>query len=609
MKKRNLIFFNVLLLVIFMILSTVIYILINDNSIKQNLYIKKNNIDKAVNNINKNIFSANLDYALNLSKLDKIQKKVSNSKKNINIKEILESVKEVVGADIVYILDKKGDTIVSSTFNKRGETLLGKNYKFRPYFIEAIRGNINIYPAVGVTTHKRGLYFAVPIYTKEGFADPNGVIVIKTGMERIDSILDKLYIPTILVSDFGVVFSSSRSEWLYKTIKSHNQNDLVEISKTQQYGEKEIEMFPFKVLNKKIVDYDENKHIIDEFSFFISGWKIYSFFNTSNLNWTLSELAVFLIMIISLILFLIFISYLKYDIFAKEKLERKLNKYKLIVEQSPASIVVTDTDGKIEEVNPKFEEITGYNKIEVLGKNPRILKSDKNSKEFYYNFWKTLKKGEIWKGELFNKKKDGSYYWESSIIAPLKDKKDNVINYIAIKEDITERKELEEQLKYYASTDEMTKALNRRSGLLFLKKQISLCGRNEQHLTIAYLDIDELKYVNDNFGHDVGDELIREMVNILNLNIRVSDTVTRLGGDEFLLIFPNCEISGGEEILRRVYDDINIKSKEIDYPLSVSFGFAQFYWDNPSDLNQLISEADKNMYRKKILKRKKKFDI
>lgn len=135
------------------------------------------------------------------------------------------------------------------------------------------------------------------------------------------------------------------------------------------------------------------------------------------------------------------------DITELKELNNKIIKLSKVVEQSPASVVITDLNGNIEYVNKKFTEITGYSAEEVLGQNPRILKSGKHSEEFYKNLWDTITSGQIWMGEFIDKKKNGELYWESAIITPLFDEKGNKTNYIAIKEDITKRKEIENQLK------------------------------------------------------------------------------------------------------------------------------------------------------------------
>ena len=134
------------------------------------------------------------------------------------------------------------------------------------------------------------------------------------------------------------------------------------------------------------------------------------------------------------------------DISEREKNEEQIRKLSRVVEQSPGSIIITDTGGKIEYVNPSFTRLTGYEPEEVLGKNPSILKSGKNSEDLYQTLWNAITGGREWRGEILNKKKDGTLYWEYTLISPLRDRNNTITHFIAIKEDITRQKEMTEEL-------------------------------------------------------------------------------------------------------------------------------------------------------------------
>ena len=135
------------------------------------------------------------------------------------------------------------------------------------------------------------------------------------------------------------------------------------------------------------------------------------------------------------------------DITKLKQTEESLRKLSRAVEQSPTSVVITDLAGKIEYVNPSFEKLTGYTQEEALGENPRVLKSGAHADEFYKELWDKITGGQVWRGILQNRKKNGDFYWESTIIAPVKNNMGDVINFVAVKEDITERKRTEEQIK------------------------------------------------------------------------------------------------------------------------------------------------------------------
>ena len=143
---------------------------------------------------------------------------------------------------------------------------------------------------------------------------------------------------------------------------------------------------------------------------------------------------------------LIFFKGVNLDITERKKSENNLRKLSRGIEQSPLSVIITNLDGDIEYVNPKFSELTGYSFDEVIGQNPRILKSDKMPIEFYIKMWETLSSGHVWQSEIINKKKNGDLYWESVTIAPVVDEKGKITNYIAIKEDVSEKKRLYDEL-------------------------------------------------------------------------------------------------------------------------------------------------------------------
>ncbi len=135
------------------------------------------------------------------------------------------------------------------------------------------------------------------------------------------------------------------------------------------------------------------------------------------------------------------------EITQRKKAEEEMRKLKQAIDQSSASIVITDINGNIEFVNPRFTEITGYNFSEVIGQNPRVIKSNKQSKEFYKKLWDTISKGQDWKGELLNKRKNGELFWETATISPIKDNDGKITHYVGIKDEITEKKKMEEELE------------------------------------------------------------------------------------------------------------------------------------------------------------------
>jgi len=135
------------------------------------------------------------------------------------------------------------------------------------------------------------------------------------------------------------------------------------------------------------------------------------------------------------------------DVTERKAAEESQARLTMAVEQAGESIVVTDTRGTIQYVNPAFERITGYDRVEVIGQNPRILKSGRHDAAFYKNLWETLRRGEVWRGTFLNKRKDGTLYEEDAVISPVRDPSGQVVNYVAVKRDVTDVRRMEEQLR------------------------------------------------------------------------------------------------------------------------------------------------------------------
>lgn len=252
----------------------------------------------------------------------------------------------------------------------------------------------------------------------------------------------------------------------------------------------------------------------------------------------------------------------------------ELRKLSTAIEQGGNSVIITDVNGNIEYVNSKFTEISGYSWEEAIGQNPRILKSDKHSDSFYTEMWETLRSGEDWRGELCNVAKDGHFYWELVSIAPIKNEGGDITNYVATKEDISGRKLHEEQLYYQAHFDALTGLPNRHYFQKFLEQQLELISRTGQFMTLMVVDIDNLKYVNDTFGHEFGDQLIKEISRRLEAVCGHESVVSRFVGDEFTIVPPLvADVADGrqraEQILIAMNSVFVVRDTEISTTASI----------------------------------------
>ncbi|MBV5278047.1 MAG: diguanylate cyclase [Campylobacteraceae bacterium] len=224
------------------------------------------------------------------------------------------------------------------------------------------------------------------------------------------------------------------------------------------------------------------------------------------------------------------------DISKRKQSEEMLRKLFTAVEQSSTSVIITDIDAQVEYVNPRFSEITGYSADEIVRQNPRILQSGLMPQEIYSDMWKQLASGLTWKGELYNKRKNGEHYWEEAHIAPVKNEEGIATHYVAVKTDITKRKNMEDQVQHMAFFDCLTKLPNRR--LLGDRLALSMASskRTGCYSALMFLDLDNFKSLNDTYGHGIGDLLLIEVAERLKSCVREIDTVARFGGDEFIVI-------------------------------------------------------------------------
>ncbi len=289
------------------------------------------------------------------------------------------------------------------------------------------------------------------------------------------------------------------------------------------------------------------------------------------------------------------------DLTKRKEAEAKLTIFYKACEQSPASIVITNYQGNIEYVNPKFEIITGYSKDEVLGKNPRVLKSGYTSNDEYVGLWKTLSSGQEWYGEFHNRKKNGEFFWEYASISPIKDENNHITHYVAVKEDITKKKKDQELLSHQANYDSLTDLPNRLLGIDRLKQEMAKADRNRKYIGVIFLDLDHFKNVNDTLGHKYGDELLILSSQRLTHCLRKTDTVARLGGDEFLIIISaldspyECKAIACK-LVTTMQQSFLLAGEEIF--ISASIGIT-IYPDDANNIEILMQNADMAMYEAK----------
>ena len=261
-------------------------------------------------------------------------------------------------------------------------------------------------------------------------------------------------------------------------------------------------------------------------------------------------------------------------------------------------IVVADPGGSIVDCNASFSRITGYAREELLGRNPRMLSSGHQSPTFYREMWRTLLTQGFWEGELWNRRKDGTEFAEHLTLSPVRDEHGVLQNYVGIVSDVTALHEHRRQLEHVAYHDRLTGLPNRVLLADRLQMAMTQCARRDQSLAVAYLDLDGFKAINDTHGHATGDQVLVALAERMRQALREGDTLSRFGGDEFVVVLPDVGRGEGlDQVLRRLLQAAAEPVLVDDQPLQVSASIGvTVYPQDHADADQLLRHADQAMY-------------
>jgi diguanylate cyclase (GGDEF)-like protein/PAS domain S-box-containing protein len=289
------------------------------------------------------------------------------------------------------------------------------------------------------------------------------------------------------------------------------------------------------------------------------------------------------------------------DVTAHKELEKRLELSDKVFRNTQEGIVVTDGAGHIISVNPAFTAVTGYLPEEVLGRNPKVLKSGRHGEDFYQAMWETIAACGQWQGEIWNRRKNGESYPEWMNISAIFDGTGNAVYYVAVFSDISLVKQNEERLHRLAHYDALTGLPNRVLLTDRLHQALAHAQRNGTQVGLLFLDLDRFKLVNDTLGHRAGDQLLQEVALRLESCVRAEDTVARLGGDEFTVIVPNLHGPAGaanvaEKIIEALAAPFPLLGQDIFATASIGIALYPLTADSPESL---IKHADIAMYQAK----------
>ncbi|WNS73981.1 EAL domain-containing protein [Bacillus sp. DTU_2020_1000418_1_SI_GHA_SEK_038] len=288
-------------------------------------------------------------------------------------------------------------------------------------------------------------------------------------------------------------------------------------------------------------------------------------------------------------------------ILSEVRVSQKINLAEKILENTSEGVMITDGKSRIISVNPAFEIVTGYIKEEVVGKNPNILQSGIHDAQFYNNMWKQIYENGYWKGEIWNKRKNGDVFLEWITISSIKDENGYITNFVAVFSDITDRKHAEDQLRYLAHNDSLTGVANRYSLNKRLEGLIHTAKKYNQQLAVLFLDLDRFKQINDTLGHNYGDMLLKKVSERLKGLLKNKDMIARLGGDEFVIVLPNLKhpkeaVHIAQMIIESFTKSFHLNTQEVY--VSTSIGISLYPFDG-TDIEKLLRTADKAMYEAK----------
>ncbi|OSM01448.1 putative bifunctional diguanylate cyclase/phosphodiesterase [Magnetofaba australis] len=292
---------------------------------------------------------------------------------------------------------------------------------------------------------------------------------------------------------------------------------------------------------------------------------------------------------------------LKQEVEQRRAAEANLRLYRTVVENTDEAVLITDARNRIIAVNRAFLSMTGFDREDVIGQNPGITSSGLHDDDFYAAMWRELDATGSWRGEVWDRRRNGEVYPKWLTINAVRDDAGHVTHYVGLFMDISEQKATQQKLEDLAFKDALTGLPNRALFHDRLSQEIAIAKRNRTGLMLFFMDLDRFKHVNDSLGHDIGDQLLKEVAGRMRGALREADTVSRLGGDEFTIILPGLltEKNAGsiaQKVIDSLHDSFRLEGHEIF--VGASIGIACYPQDG-QQMGELIKSADIAMYQAK----------
>jgi len=515
----------------------------------------------------------------------------------MNANSVLDRYKAGMDASDTYLMDSNGMVIASSNRNAR-DSFVGKSYQFRPYFIQAMKGNHGRYFALGMTSLKRGFYATCPV--RDNNRTIAGVVVIKKDLDEIETLMSH-YRYCFFINRHGIIFLSGENEMVLKSLWPINQETQRELLAAKQFGEKPFE----SVMSQEVTDgmyvtlYGTN-YLVSRKVINPEGWSIVLMAPMDRILIYKSVGVVLTLLICTFILVPLIINYNAAG--SREIIRESEELYRTLAEKSFASVYVVQ-DGKFCFLNSNAVTYSGYTMEELLKKDAISLVHTEDKEQLQKNTAEMLRGKRTIPYEFRIITKEGHPRWIMETVTSIVWEGKRAI--LGNSMDITERKKMEEALITLSITDLLTGLYNRRGFIMFAEQQMKLSDRTKRGMLLFFTDIDGMKWINDTLGHEEGDRALMEMEDVLKETFRSSDIIARMGGDEFAILAIDTTDINSEITTTRLQNLIDTHNRRENrrYTLSVSAGSSFYDPENPCSIDELMAEADKLMYEHKRSKK------
>jgi len=517
----------------------------------------------------------------------------------------LDRYNSAMGASVSYLMDSTGKTIASSNRNDP-DSFIGKSYQFRPYFTQAISGKAGRYFALGVTSLKRGFYASYPV--RDGQGAIIGVVAMKKDLKNIEVNLkgDNHF---FFINPQGIIFLSNKEEMLFKSLWPISKETKQALLASKQFGEKPFEaVMPQEISDGMDVTLNGKRYLVSRKVIDPEGWAIVLLAPTGRIR--IYQLIGILTTIFVCLLIVIFSGVIYVTDRSKEALRQSEERSHLLLHSAGEGIFGVDHTGQVTFVNPAGLRLLGFTAEELLGQGVHaVIHHSHEDGSIYpvvdcpmYASYTQGAENQVMDEVLW--RKDGSSFPVEYSSTPLT-KDGKVTGAVVTFRDVTDRKQAEEIIHQMAYHDSLTGLPNRELFSDRLGIALAQAQRNQKGVAIAMLDLDNFKDVNDTFGHEVGDLLLKATAERLSAALRESDTVARIGGDEFALILPGLKgntdaIQVAQKIAQKIVDSFRkpflIDSHQLI--VTTSIGIA-VYPNDGTDEGILLKNADQVMYQAK----------